>query len=268
MKNFGRAVRLALRFKWRLAGLFLCALAVGVLWGANITTLFPLMEISFKGRNPQQWVRGEIADAEKRIAALEVELQEKAADPSPEAPRKRILLEAQIDAERRGIEVSRQIQPFIDAYMPSDAFHMLALVVGLLLAGTIIKSFFYVIHSYLADSIVGLTTYHLRREFYRKTLKMDQARFSTDGTSELLSRFTFDMENLSQGLKFLLQMATREPLKMLACFIGAAVICWQLLLFSLIVVPIGALAVGRLSKLLKSANRKAMEGMSRLYAVL
>ena len=59
-----------------------------------------------------------------------------------------------------------------------------------------------------------------------------------------------------------------EPLKMLSCLILAAWICWRLLLVSLLVAPLAAYFISRLSKALKRANRKAMEEMSQLYTIL
>ena len=83
-----------------------------------------------------------------------------------------------------------------------------------------------------------------------------------------MSRFTYDMESLSQGLKLLCSSAMLEPFKMVACLAGAAFVSWRLLLFSLIVAPVGFLLIRKLSRILKHANRKAMEGMSRIYALL
>src|SRR6185295_8815215 len=60
----------------------------------------------------------------------------------------------------------------------------------------------------------------------------------------------------------------REPLKMAACLIGAGLICWRLLLFSLIVAPLAAWTIHWLAKTLKSANRRAMEEMSQMYSIL
>jgi subfamily B ATP-binding cassette protein MsbA len=59
-----------------------------------------------------------------------------------------------------------------------------------------------------------------------------------------------------------------EPLKMIACLIGAAFISWRLLLVSLLVAPLVVLVIGRLMQSLKRANRRAMEEMSQLYHLI
>ena len=55
---------------------------------------------------------------------------------------------------------------------------------------------------------------------------------------------------------------------MIACLVGAALVCWRLLLLSLIVAPPAALAIRWLSKMLKRANRRAMEQMVQIFNVL
>jgi ATP-binding cassette subfamily B protein/subfamily B ATP-binding cassette protein MsbA len=97
---------------------------------------------------------------------------------------------------------------------------------------------------------------------------MELGTFSESGTSDLMSRFMHDVESLAGGLQTLFGRAIREPLKMVSCFVLAAYICWQLLVLSLVVVPIAGFLIGLLSKTLKRANRKALEEMSSLFTIL
>src|SRR5947207_2205128 len=82
MKNLARTLRLPLRYRWTVAGSVLCSLLVAAIWGGNIGTLYPLVEVVFEGRTFSQWIDGQIdksearkrdldqaiADAEKRLA--------------------------------------------------------------------------------------------------------------------------------------------------------------------------------------------------------
>ena len=131
-------------------------------------------------------------------------------------------------------------QDVLDPYVPDDPFQCLALVIVALVIGTVIKCGFMVAHSVFVSQLSQQATLKLRQEFYRRTLRMDLARFSSEGTSELMSRFTYDMESLLGGLNELLGKLVREPLKMLSCLVGAALVSWRLLLFSLIVAPVAA----------------------------
>ena len=55
---------------------------------------------------------------------------------------------------------------------------------------------------------------------------------------------------------------------MFACLAFAAIICWRLLLLTLIVTPVAAYLIRWLAKMLKRANRRAMEEMAIMYTTL
>ena len=224
---------------------------VAVLWGGNIGFLYPLVEVVGKNQSLGQWVDAEIVAAQQEIAAGEAAGDEQATR-----------------AARHDLWLYGELKPWIDQYLPSDPFQTLAVVVALLLAGTIIKDAFLTTGSFLVDRLAQLATFDLRKQFYRRTLRMDLVTFSENGTSDLLSRFTHDVEQIAGGIQTLFGRAVREPLKMIVCLAGAAYICWQLLLLSLVVAPLAGFLIGLLAKTLKRANRKALEEMSSLYNIL
>ena len=110
--------------------------------------------------------------------------------------------------------------------------------------------------------------FDLRKKFYRRTLRMDLLSFGEAGTSDLLSRFTYDMDGIGGGISVIYSRAIREPLKMVACLIGAAWICWKLLVLSLVVAPLSFYLISRLTRSAKRANRRAMEQMSSMFSIL
>ena len=59
MKNFGRVIRLALRYRFTFALSLLTALAVGVLWGANIGTVYPFVKVAFQNQSLAEWINRE-----------------------------------------------------------------------------------------------------------------------------------------------------------------------------------------------------------------
>ncbi len=275
MTNFARTLRLALHYYWTVAGSIICALMVALLWGADIGALYPLVEVVGKNQSLGAWVDGAIADAEavatqQAAAATRLEAEIAAADADARQPLVRQLSAVEIsrDAARTDLERLRWLKPWIDDYLPDDAFRTLAVIVGLLLVGTMVKDTFLTLSLFLVDRLSQLATFDLRNEFYRRTLRMDVATFNESGTSDLVSRFTHDMDNIAGGIQTLFGRAVREPLKMIACLIGAGLICWRLLVLSLVVAPLAGLLIGVLAKTLRRANRKALEEMSSLYTIL
>jgi ATP-binding cassette subfamily B protein/subfamily B ATP-binding cassette protein MsbA len=275
MGNFGRALRLALRHRLLVVASLVCAVLVGVLWGGNIGAVYPFVDVIFQRRTMQDWVRSKIDEAEQtarplrgEVAALERQLPTLKGDAREVVDDQLSVLQHRLAAEERAIGHYQFAQVYIDRYLPHDAFQTLVLIVGLLIVGTLLKSLFFIAQTVLVSVLVQRTTFELRNTFYRRTLRMDLAAFTDEGTSDLMCRFTQDIESLAAGMKALFGKAVREPLKMLVCFAGAAWISWQLLVLSLVVAPLAAFLIGWLAKTLKRANRKAMEEMSQLYGVL
>jgi len=275
MSNFGRALRLALRFRVTFAAVVASALAVAVFWAANIGAIYPIVEVVLYGDSLQDWVRKEIDTASGTVADLGKEidaLRGRFIDAPPDE-RRRIegeiaRREDRVAAEQKALATYRWVKPVIDRYMPGYAFPTLVLVLVLFLCGTIIKLLFLIANNVLVARLAQRATLDLRKLFYRRSLRMDLAAFNDDGTADLMSRFTHDTEHLSSGLVALFGKMVREPLKMATCLIGAAWVCWRLLLVSLLLAPLAALLVHLLAKTLKRANRRAMEEMAQIYGTL
>ena len=264
MNNFGRSLKQALRYRYTLAASIVCALAVAVFWGGNIGAVYPLFEISMKGESISEWTTKQIA--QRRDATTE-QAAKLAALPADSSQRQK--LSAKHDADLATLRLYEWADTeIVKPYLDFPPFQTLLLVVGLLVLGTLVKSAFLVFQQIFVYRLANLTIIDLRKELFRKTLRGDIARFNADGTSELMSRFTYDMESLLNAQVEFFGKLVREPLKMIACLVGAGFISWRLLLFSLILAPPAVLIVRRLAKALKKANRKLMEEMSDMYDIL
>lgn len=170
-----------------------------------------------------------------------------------------------LEAEQSALTQYHRYQPTIHRYAPSGAFGTLALICAALVVGTLIKDLFLIASSVLAARVALLARFELSKDFYRHALRMDVSHFTGQGRGDLMNRFTSDMQAVAGGIQILMGRTIREPLKMAACLIGAALVCWRLLLVSLIIAPLAAYLVNRLAKSLKRANRRAMEELSLIY---
>jgi len=276
MNNFGRALRLALRYRFTFWASIVCAMAVAILWGGNIGAIYPLVAVTAEGRSLHKWAQVEIEEIGRSAARLRAEIAQSqarlaAATPSDQAAARHELARLEGDLailDKEARYYRRLLTNVIEPFLPDDPFMTLVLVVGLLLAGTLVKSLFFVWHQILVGRLAQMVIFNLRKDFYRRTLRMDLATFGEDGTSELMSRFTFDMESLSVGISDFFGKLIREPLKMISCLAGAALVCWQLLVLSLVLAPLSVLLIRVLARTLKRANRRAMEEMSQIYNIL
>ena len=275
MKNFARVLKLALRYRLTLAGLFCSSLLVALLWGGNIGGVYPVVEVAIKGRSLQTWAADGIAQAEAKSAELRAEIQrlEKAMPPAggaaaDEAKRQIELLQKALKAEQMDLAMTARLKPFIDRYLPADPFQTIVWIVLVLMAATAVKDFFLFANNMLVERVVQMVSFDLRKQLYHHMLRMDLGEFGEQRIGTIMSRFNVDLGYLSAGLSCLLGRAVLEPLKGLACLIGAGFVCWRLLLFSLLLAPLAGFLIRTLARSIKRANRRAMEENGQLMGVL
>jgi ATP-binding cassette subfamily B protein/subfamily B ATP-binding cassette protein MsbA len=149
--------------------------------------------------------------------------------------------------------------------LPTTAFKTLVWVCVGLLLGTLLKSAFRIAGAYYTGRICALVTLDLRKEFYRRTLRLDLATFRQNTTGDLMNRFTSDVNTASNGVQNVFGMVICEPMKIVVCLAGAAWVSWQLLLLTMVSAPLAGYAISRLASSLKRANRRAIEEMSTVY---
>src|SRR5262249_3109513 len=71
MKNFVRALGYAWPYRWRLFISMVCALAAAFLWGANFTSIYPVLKMLHTGESLHAWVDGAIARTAEQVKELE-----------------------------------------------------------------------------------------------------------------------------------------------------------------------------------------------------
>ena len=256
MNSFARVLRLALRHRLTLVACLFSSLAVAVLWGGNITALYPVIDVVMQDKSLIDWVDDHVEHYEATVAALE-------ANESLDNHQQQQLATAQKKLWRW-----QRAQPFIHRYCPHTAFDTLVFICVALLVATVVKGCFRVLSVILVARLAHLAGYELRKQFYRRTLRLDLACFNDQGRGDLMNRFTTDVHMVTMGVQTVLGQAVREPLKMIACLIGAAWISWRLLLLTAIAAPLAGWLIRRLAKSLKRANRRALEELSSIYESL
>jgi ATP-binding cassette, subfamily B, bacterial MsbA len=177
-------------------------------------------------------------------------------------------IEHQQAGEQWWLYCYQRIKPFIYDYLPSDCFRNLFLLIGMVMVGVAIKGLFMFLQEVLVAEVMQLTQFDIRNLFFRRTLNLDLASFSDQGSSELMARFTNDMDSFGQGLVTLLSKLIREPLRVTICLWGALYFNWRLTCLTLVVVPISALTTYRVGRIMKRAVRRSLESMSSIYKIL
>lgn len=275
MKNFIRVVRLTLRRRFTFLAAIACSLGVALLWGANLGLIKPIIEVVFAGEPPHAWADTKVKAAQEKLEKTRQEERQLAADLAAALPGKRPELELRLHrarqrrvVEENTVKTAQLLQPLVKKYLPNDTFAALSLFVGLLIAATLVKDALLVSNLMLVERLTQLAMFDLRNELFRRTLKMELAHFGEGHSSHLMHRIGSDVNCAFGGVNVLLGKMVLEPLKMIACLVGAALICWKLLVVSLLVAPLAAYVMLRLLRSMRKANKRAMEEMGSLFTLL
>jgi ATP-binding cassette, subfamily B, bacterial MsbA len=177
-------------------------------------------------------------------------------------------IEQDIVSQQKLLERCKLAQPFVNRYLPAESFKTLVLLLALVMLGVALKGFFMFLQEVLVADVMQLTLFDIRNRFFRRTINLDLASFSDSGSSELMTRFTNDMDSFGQGLNTLMSKVIREPMRFASCLGGALWINWRLTCLTLVLVPISGATTYRVGKTMKRAVRRSLESMSTIYKIL
>jgi ABC-type multidrug transport system fused ATPase/permease subunit len=284
MTNFGRALGFAWKYRGRFVLSIVCAMLVALFWGGNLSAVYPILKVFFKKQNLHEWVDHEVDRLRARIAELDARSSDSTPfTPLPQPPGKGGETDSAVPAPASSDPTTRQLerlrvawslrwferlQPIVHRFVPADRGRTLLLVIGLLFTGLALKGLFLYLNETLVGAVTHRAMFDLRNKLFRHTMRTDLASFTETGTSELMSRFTNDVETLSVGMETLIGKMIREPLKAAAC-IGLA--CWlngRLTLVVIALVPLAVVLISTIGRSLKRATRRYLESMSSIYRLL
>lgn len=282
MESFKRLIPYIWPYRRKLALSVVFGVLVAILWGANLSAAFPIITVLLQQENLHDLVdrnidtvQARIEERDSDIVAANVQIAELTSDGLEEhdpdmvsALAEHVRLETKRQDESKSLLRWQWTKCYVMPWIPRNPFHTFAIVVALLLLTTLLKGFFIYLQDVLVGSVAESAVMRVRKRLLRRVLRLDLETLSAQGTGELMSRFTYDTEQLAGGITLLGGRLIREPLKCLACAVLALVINWRLTLLSLFFVPILAAFFLRFGKTLKRASKKMMESMSRIYKVL
>lgn len=252
------------------------AILVAVLWGANLSVAYPVIEVVLlQEKSLTEYVDDQIQSAQAetesksaRIDSLEIEIAEADGDKKVELLQYQARKQENLSNAARQLMVMSWIKENLLPYLPDDKFNLLAIILLMLLAATIFKGLCTIVQDVLIGSVVELSVMGIRKDCFRRVLAMDYQSISLQGTPGLMARFTNDINIMSSGLELLGGKVVREPLKAIVCLMSAFYVNWQLTTLSLLLAPPTAFVFHRIGRLLKRASHRSMESMSRIYKIL
>ena len=279
MQSLARLFPFVWQQRGRLAVSVTLAIAIALLWAAALLLVFPVVKVLLENQSLDQYINENLQAAQVAVkqetlrratinAQLADSTQASDLERTARLENDRLSCVASLNEASRKEWQFRWLQSRILPYVDSDRFTMLAKLMILLLAVTVVKC----VLSYIQETIVAAAVERImqsiRETMFRSTLKLDQQTLALETMPRLMSRFTFDLQQLAIGMTLLGSKAVAEPLKATACIVCAFGVNWRLTALSFVCAPLAAVLFGVLGKRMKQASRRQMESMSRVYHAL
>ena len=108
----------------------------------------------------------------------------------------------------------------------------------------------------------------MRNKMYDKVLNLPLSYYSEERKGDIMSRMTVDVQEIEWSIMQSLEMIFREPITMLMFLTTMVIISPQLSLFSLVLLPLSGLLIGRIGKSLRRSSSKSKEKMGILLSMM
>lgn len=257
----------------RLALSVAAAVCAASLWALSLTLAFPIVKVLLENKSLQHYVREELAGAqrdEERLASQLAQIEAQRVEPADAArlAREEDRCRRELKTVQRRLSRLTWLQAWVMPWLPVNQFAEFSLILILLTGMTALKGGCEYAQETLVGGVVERSLMQIRERLLRRTLHLDCQTLALEGTPQLMSRFTYDLSQLSQGLSLLGSKVVVEPLKAATCIVGAFVVNWRLTLLSLLCIPLAAAVLQMLGKRLKRSSRKQMETMADVYQTL
>ena len=179
------------------------------------------------------------------------------------------VVQVRVQRVRLGAELLGRVARAIPE--PADYPGRMGMLMGLLVvfAGmTYLRDILRFAQEYLVQSAVLRGILDLRSANYNVALRLPLTFFLSHGTSDTMSRFVQDPNELARGQITLFGKTMVEPAKALGSLAAALLLSWRLTLLVLIAGPPAVYLISRLGKRMRRASRRALEGFSAMLGVL
>ncbi|MDK1286567.1 lipid A export permease/ATP-binding protein MsbA [Pseudoalteromonas umbrosa] len=153
------------------------------------------------------------------------------------------------------------MKPFMDDGLTQGNQEVLAMapfVVILLVLG---RGIFNYMSSYCLSYVGSQVVRKLRQQLYEHMLFMPVSFHDKHSNGELVSKITFDTEQVQQAVTRALQVAIREGAFVVFLLWGMFAISWKLSLLFLIIVPFVAIVVSIVSKRFRKISKNIQDAM-------
>ena len=144
-----------------------------------------------------------------------------------------------------------QLKNFLQPIVNSDKLKGLAVICVIIVIATVLKNLFLYLSYYISTPVRNEILSSFRLRLYDKILKLPVSFFTTQKKGDVMSRMIGDIGEIQSSIVQTLEGFIKDPLTILGFIIYMVYLSPQLSLFLLVLLPLTALIIGKISKKLK-----------------
>ena len=154
---------------------------------------------------------------------------------------------------------------FIERHGPATS---LLLVGGLVVLASFFKNGFIFLANNSMAFLRSGTVRDLRRNLYRKVLRLPLSYFTEARKGDVLTRMSNDVQEIETSVMASLTMLFRDPFYILIFLAYLFASSWQLTLFALALLPVSGWFIGKISRTLRQASFAGQQYLGSLLSIV
>jgi ATP-binding cassette, subfamily B, bacterial MsbA len=120
------------------------------------------------------------------------------------------------------------------------------------------------VSSYCISWVSGMVVMHMRRRLFGHMMRMPVSFFDQQSTGTLLSRITYDSEQVASSSSSALVTVVREGASIIALFTMMFYYSWQLSVILIVLAPIVSIAIRIVSKRFRNISKNMQNTMGQV----
>ena len=150
----------------------------------------------------------------------------------------------------------------------NNPISLLWLICGLMLSSIFLKNAFLYLSLYILNPLKNRVVTQFRGDLYDKVLQLPIGYFTEKRKGDLMSRITNDISEVENSVVGTLEGWVRDPMQIILNLVALFFLSPQLTLFLLVMLPVVAFIIGRISRSLRDQSVLAAERQGESVSVL
>ena len=144
----------------------------------------------------------------------------------------------------------------------------LIFIAAFLISTNLLTNLFKYISQLVNIRMRNIVVYNLRERLFNKVVHLDVGYFTTQRKGDLMSRMTNDLSEIENSVVGTLEVFFRDPFSLIIYFAALLLIQWELMVLTLLILPIAGIGVSIIGKKLKKQSVESQKSVGEILSLI